>query len=918
MRAINIAIINQPNPVSGFAATYDQLAYLINFPQYRITESATGKVVNGESIYKYFPDKDPSGGGGGGGGSTLISKSINENGAYKAKDDNADGYSSVSVSVSNSYTTQDEGKVVSGGELVSQSSSSATSNGTVDTTLINSIEINVQNSYTPSDEGKVVVSSTLVQQTSDTTTQNGTVDTTTISSLTVNVPNTYAAGDEGKVVSNGALVAQGSDTVTENGTVDTTLISSLTVNVSSGGGGAEKKAVNFVDYDGTIVHSYTAAEFAELTDWPTNPSHDGLTAQGWNWSTFAKAKAYVAKYGKLDIGQKYRVTDGKTRIFIELDEYRREPVLGLGVNGSVDIDWGDGSAHTTLAGTSVSTYVSTQPHTYPSGGEYVIALTVTGTANFLAKNSVCGLLMKDGFNSNESQYYRNAIKRLFIGDSVTTIQSYAFQYCYSLSSVTIPDSVTTIGTYAFQNCCSLENVIIPDSVTTIGTYAFQNCCSLENVIIPDSVTTIGGNTFYNCSSLGSVTIPDSVTTIGTYAFQYCYSLSSVTIPDSVTTIERYAFYNCYSLGSITIPDSVTTIEGYAFGVCDSLESIIIPDSVTTIEGYAFYNCYSLGSITIPDSVTSIGSNAFQNCYSLGSIKFESATPPAIQNVNAFTGVPADCAILVKSCEYISASSYPSPSTYTYAYYDTIAGGTALPATIPDESTTSLTWYATIADLRAETNPITVGNGKEVYAKMTARTIIKNFTSSVNEVSSGTTLTTSISCSVGDTIVATFENLGGEYTLPSGWTLLGESGTVSSAKYSQRTGMAYKIAESTSESFVLTQASSGRMFTNLVNIKAGSIGLFSGFTKNEENNTIIANKPNGLVIWTASTLWWGGTWRALPSNNKQKISGSRCENFLDQSDDTTVSFITNATQESGGLAYASLVITGISEFWHYAD
>lgn len=65
MRAINIAIINQPNPVSGFAATYDQLAYLINFPKYRITESATGKVVNGESIYKYFPDKDPSGGGGG-------------------------------------------------------------------------------------------------------------------------------------------------------------------------------------------------------------------------------------------------------------------------------------------------------------------------------------------------------------------------------------------------------------------------------------------------------------------------------------------------------------------------------------------------------------------------------------------------------------------------------------------------------------------------------------------------------------------------------------------------------------------------------------------------------------------------------------------------------------------------------------
>ncbi|MBO4734831.1 MAG: hypothetical protein J5614_00405 [Paludibacteraceae bacterium] len=98
MRAINIAIINQPNPVSGFTATYDQLAYLINFPQYLITDSETGEVVNGENIYDYFPDKDPSGGGGGGG--SLIEKSITENGLYKAKDDNAKGYSSVDVNVS--------------------------------------------------------------------------------------------------------------------------------------------------------------------------------------------------------------------------------------------------------------------------------------------------------------------------------------------------------------------------------------------------------------------------------------------------------------------------------------------------------------------------------------------------------------------------------------------------------------------------------------------------------------------------------------------------------------------------------------------------------------------------------------------------------------------------------------------------
>ena len=130
-------------------------------------------------------------GGGGTPAPTLIEKSITANGEYSASDDSADGYSSVTVAVENSYTAQDEGKVVNSGALVSQ--------------------------------------------TTDSTTTNGTVDTTTISSLTVNVPNTYAAGDEGKVVSNGALVSQGSDTVTQNGTVDTTLINSLTVNVPTGG-----------------------------------------------------------------------------------------------------------------------------------------------------------------------------------------------------------------------------------------------------------------------------------------------------------------------------------------------------------------------------------------------------------------------------------------------------------------------------------------------------------------------------------------------------------------------------------------------------------------------------------------------------------------------------------------------------------
>lgn len=77
------------------------------------------------------------------GSTTLISKSITANGVYDAEDDSADGYSDVTVNVANSYTSGDEGKVVSNGALVAQGSDTVTQNGTVDTTLINSLLVNV-------------------------------------------------------------------------------------------------------------------------------------------------------------------------------------------------------------------------------------------------------------------------------------------------------------------------------------------------------------------------------------------------------------------------------------------------------------------------------------------------------------------------------------------------------------------------------------------------------------------------------------------------------------------------------------------------------------------------------------------------------------------------------------------------------
>ena len=400
------------------------------------------------------------------------------------------------------------------------------------------------------------------------------------------------------------------------------------------------KEVNFLDYDGTILYSYTAADFATLSSMPANPTHDGLTAQGWNWS-LTNAKAYVAKYGKLNIGQMYITDDGKTRIYIHLEEGRTSPVLGVCPNGTVDIDWGDGTVHDTLTGSNTSTAVYTSAHSYAAPGDYVIQLTVTGSMGFNSD----GLLTYTSVSDDRGYVYKNAIRKVELGSGVTSIGSSTFSSCYSLSSITIPDGVTSIGGNAFDSCSSLSSITIPDSVTSIGSGVFNYCSSLSSITIPDGVTSIGSGVFIYCSSLSSIIIPDSVTSIGGYAFYYCSSLSSITIPDGVTSIGGNAFDSCYSLSSITIPDGVTSIG----------------------DG-AFYSCYSLSSITIPDSVTSIGSGVFNYCYGVAHLYFLSTTPPSVSNSDAFSDIPTDCVIHVpvgSLSAYTSATNYPSSSTYTY-------------------------------------------------------------------------------------------------------------------------------------------------------------------------------------------------------------------------------------------------------------
>ena len=255
--------------------------------------------------------------------------------------------------------------------------------------------------------------------------------------------------------------------------------------------------ITFYDYDGTIVTSWTLSELATKTALPDYPSHNGLICQGWNW-LLADLKTTNRK---MNVGAMYITDDGKTRIYIRLEEGRTSPMLGVCPNGTVTVDWGDGTTPDTLTGTDVTTVKWTPNHAYAAPGEYVIKLTVDGTMGFYGEfslTSASAILRYSSSDDNRNYVYRSSVQKIEIGNGITSIGNSAFYSCYSLASITIPNGVTNIVDSAFGNCRSLTSITIPNGITSIGDSAFNNCYSLASITMPNGITSVGDSAFKNC------------------------------------------------------------------------------------------------------------------------------------------------------------------------------------------------------------------------------------------------------------------------------------------------------------------------------------------------------------------------------------------------------------------------------------
>lgn len=132
----------------------------------------------------------------------------------------------------------------------------------------------------------------------------------------------------------------------------------------------------------------------------------------------------------------------------------------------------------------------------------------------------------------------------------------------ALKRLFLPDTVRRIGAYAFAGCSALEHLHLPEGLSLLPEHALDGCAALKRLSLPAGLEEIGGYAFYNCRALAGLELPEGVRKIGAYAFYNCRSMEKINIPLAAAELNTGLFLNCDRLREI------------AFGQCRHISDLI--------------------------------------------------------------------------------------------------------------------------------------------------------------------------------------------------------------------------------------------------------------------------------------------------------------------------------------------------------
>lgn len=368
------------------------------------------------------------------------------------------------------------------------------------------------------------------------------------------------------------------------------------------------------------------------------------------------------------------------------------------------------------------------------------------------------------------------LRRLYIGRNLSYNANYSYGYSpfyqsASLYDVTIGDSVTSIGSYAFNDCNALTYLNISTGVTAIGDYAFQSCELLRDIELPSTIETIGynnldqsyinlvshavtpptisggcsGKVIYVPSGSGDayrelypdniiidgdgVTVVVEITeedTLSVVALTQVDQLADInhlvvrgTLDDTDISCIKNSMTNLITLDmsglnmneipasffkenrkitKITLPEKATAIGYSAFRDCSRLKEIIMPDTLQQIGSEAFYQA-NLKEVTIPQNVTTIGSYAFYNCDKLRTVNI----PSRVKRLEEYMFY--DC-LLLSSVELSDSLTYIG--NYAFSNCPSISS-IVLPDAITQINTRAFSGCTSLASVNFPEGLTTIGN-----------------------------------------------------------------------------------------------------------------------------------------------------------------------------------------------------------------
>ena len=319
--------------------------------------------------------------------------------------------------------------------------------------------------------------------------------------------------------------------------------------------------------------------------------------------------------------------------------------------------------------------------------------------------------------------YRDQIRVVSIGDGITSIGENAFENCENLVDVYFGNTVERIGTQAFLST-AVDEIILPESVTKIDSYAFNWCRKLWQLRLPENLPVLENEAIAECMNLqelyigrntvideneelpftsmnrdecrntypdltiyglqnsdaerfaGEYGIPfvigargmkaeaegqcgndvwwfksgDTLVLYGTgdtwlyrisdeerqewglrdwpesrlhYGnpefYTYRYEIRRILVLPGVKGLNHKLFSDMANLTEVDFGTVVST--HCTFMKCNALEEVVLPESMTLVGEFTFHYCEGLRRVTIENGSNYVGGGLFANCVSLDEVHF---------------------------------------------------------------------------------------------------------------------------------------------------------------------------------------------------------------------------------------------------------------------------------------------------------